>query len=284
MERAAALCRRFELELIGEARGQDRIGELLFLAAGFAARIRIVLLLCMVALEAFGDGELEPVAHVRHLAPPALIEIELALTAAQTLDHTLHLDELRLGVVSVGASGERIFGAPAQVLLELLDLLVQRLRRLDRDIGAVIVVDAGERPVDRFDALVDRPPLFAELGLKARDFVDRVLVEQVFKRLLEPRQAIAFEFGEHTAEVVRSVDVVVEVAAFQRIGDSEGAHRAADATAERHLLCRDRCVSLLEGCPHLALARIAVFEGQSVRPQHVDKGSLVKIAHADKSA
>src|SRR5690606_2830784 len=87
-----------EPELIGKGRGEDRVSELLLLAAGLARGIAIQLALRAVRPPALLRRELEPLAHVRHFRAPARVELRLAFPAVQAFDERFHLQELLLGV------------------------------------------------------------------------------------------------------------------------------------------------------------------------------------------
>src|SRR5690606_24093043 len=113
-ERARALRAPFEAELISEARGEHGVGELLLLASGLAARIGVVLVLAVVLAPALRRREHEPVAHVRDLARPPLVELRLTFASAKALDDRLHLQELLLRVLLVLGSGDYALGARAQ--------------------------------------------------------------------------------------------------------------------------------------------------------------------------
>src|SRR5207245_6863452 len=66
-EAARAHSAPLKAELVGQARRQDGVGELLLLPAGLAARVRIVLVLAAVLAPALAGGEDKPVAHVGDL-------------------------------------------------------------------------------------------------------------------------------------------------------------------------------------------------------------------------
>ena len=104
-ERARADASPFEAKLIGEAGGEDGVGEFLLLAAGFAAGIGVMLMLGVVFFPALAGGKGEPVAHVGDLAGPAPVEFGGALAAAEALDDGFDLKEFGLGVLVVFGPG-----------------------------------------------------------------------------------------------------------------------------------------------------------------------------------
>jgi hypothetical protein len=105
-ERARAHGAPFEAELVGQAGGEDGVGQLLLLAARLAARIRVVLVLAVVLAPALAGGEDEPVADVGDLGRPAAVLLGESLAAAQTLDDVLDLQELGFRILGVVRAGQ----------------------------------------------------------------------------------------------------------------------------------------------------------------------------------
>src|ERR1700733_10278620 len=164
----------FESELIGEARREDGIGELLLLPTGLAARIRVMLVFAIVLPPTFGSREDEPVADVGHLFRPAPIGVGLAFASAKPFDDRLHLEEFRFGIFVVLAARQRPFGAGAQILLEIADFRIHALAGLQTYEPPWVVVNCVKGLVDLFDPLPDRLPFAAELRLEVGDFADGI--------------------------------------------------------------------------------------------------------------
>src|SRR5690606_5959156 len=107
-----------QAELVGQARRQDGVGELLLLAAGLAAGVGVVLVFAVVLAPAFAGGEQEPVAHVGDLGGPAAILLRQAFAAAEAVDDGLDLEKPGLRVLVVVGTGQGAFGAGPQFGLE----------------------------------------------------------------------------------------------------------------------------------------------------------------------
>lgn len=104
-KRARAPLPRLEPELVGEARCQDRVRELLLLSAGLTAGIGVVLMLAVVLPPAFGCREDGPVPHVRDLPRPATVELCGAFSSPEAIDDPFDLDELSFGIGLVFGPG-----------------------------------------------------------------------------------------------------------------------------------------------------------------------------------
>ena len=81
-ERARARRAPLQPELVGQAGGQDRVRQLLFLAARLAAGIGVVLVLAAIFAPALAGGEDEPLADIGDLGRPAAVGLGRAFTAA----------------------------------------------------------------------------------------------------------------------------------------------------------------------------------------------------------
>src|SRR5690606_40289242 len=111
------------------------------------------LVLGVVLAPALRRREHEPVAHVRHLARPALVELRLAFASAEALDDRLHLQELLLRVLLVLGSGDYALGARAQAREELAHVRVLSGLGEQADAAVRVVVTPLRRAVSRDDAL-----------------------------------------------------------------------------------------------------------------------------------
>ena len=83
-----------ELELVRQRRGQDRVGELLLLPAGFAAGVGVRLVFAVVLPVPLGGGEGVPIPHVGDQPRPLLVRLALPIAALEPLDDPLDLQEL----------------------------------------------------------------------------------------------------------------------------------------------------------------------------------------------
>ena len=125
-----------QLELVGQRRGEDRVGELLLLAAGLAAGVGVVLVFGVVLAVPLGGGEDEPVPHVGDAPGPLPVRLGLPLAAPEPLDDPVDLQELLLGVLVGASRGHRVVGAGPQVGAEVADLDVRGRLRLQPDVAA----------------------------------------------------------------------------------------------------------------------------------------------------
>ena len=105
----------FQAELIGQAGGQDGVGQLLLLPARLAARIRVVLVLAVVLAPALAGGKQEPVAHISDLRRPAPVLLRQSLAPAEALDDRFDLQKLGFGILLIVRAGQRAFGTGPQL-------------------------------------------------------------------------------------------------------------------------------------------------------------------------
>src|SRR5690606_27945163 len=70
-----------QTELIGQARGQDGIGQLLFLPSRLSSGVGVMLLFPIVLAPPLRGGEGEPVADIGDPFPPTLVQFTGAVPA-----------------------------------------------------------------------------------------------------------------------------------------------------------------------------------------------------------
>ncbi|WSX86199.1 hypothetical protein OG799_04260 [Micromonospora sp. NBC_00898] len=92
-----------ETELVGQGRGQDGVGELLFLPSGLAAGVGVGLVFGVVVSPALGGCEGEPVADVGDASGPSAVGLCLAFPAAEALDEGLPASALSGKGANVGS-------------------------------------------------------------------------------------------------------------------------------------------------------------------------------------
>src|SRR5215813_14439220 len=83
-----------------------------------------------------------------------------------------------LGVLGILGTGHRAIGTGTQILLEIADLRIGVLTRLEDNESIWVVVDFVQRLIDLLDALANRLPLEMQLRLEIGDFANRILVQE----------------------------------------------------------------------------------------------------------
>ena len=261
-ERARADLGPPEPELIGEARSQDGVGELLLLSTRLASGVRVVLELGVVLAPALACGEHEPVAHVGDLGGPAAIQLRTPLASSETLDDRPYLQKLGFRVLGVVRAGEGTLRTGPELGLEFADVGVRRRTRLEPDVVARVVVDLAHRLVDAGDAFPNGLALAGELGLEVGDFADGVLVQQLLEPGLEARQVVGLQPVEHGAILEPGLDAGIHFGGVQRERLLERHHRLDDAVPEPPLAMVLGVYAGLEPLPHVLLAVVAGLHRQ----------------------
>jgi hypothetical protein len=158
---------------------------------------------------------------------------ESAFATAQALDDPPHLQELGFRVLGVFGSGQRAFGAGAQLALEIADVGVGRRLRFERDVATGVVVDLGQRGVDARDALADRLAPHRQLGVEVGHLADGVLVEQFLEARFEARQVVGLQLVEHLAVLEDRFDAGVDFGGIELELLLVGDHRLDDPVAQQ---------------------------------------------------
>ena len=191
-----------------------------------------MLMLAVVLAPALARREDEPVAHVGHLGAPATVLIGQSLPAPKTLDDLPDLQEFGFGILVVVRSGQRPFGAGAQLGLEIADLRVRRWLRLQHYVAPGVVIDLGQRLVDAPDPLLDGFALAGQLRLEVGHLADGVHVEQLLEARLETGQVVGLQLVQHGPVLMGRFDGDIHFLRVQGKGVAVTAHRVDNLVAQ----------------------------------------------------
>ena len=126
----------FQAELVGQAGGQDGVGQLFLLAARLAAGIGVVLVFAPSSRQRSLAAKMNQLRTSVTFAVQRRSMLRQALTAAEAVDDPLDLQELGLGILLIVGAGQRAFGAGPQFALKIADLGVRGGLRLQHDVAA----------------------------------------------------------------------------------------------------------------------------------------------------